>query len=113
MSVFPLIEERNVSQTPSEAKRAVERILTRANLENEATYAVIFRAVRVCLDAGMKRRETARYLGVSPRRIDRHGQYFRTARSVRSLFKGTLDSPSTYIPADEARRSLIQWAWKS
>ena len=42
-----------MNQTPPEAKQAVERILTKANPENEAAYAVIFRAVRICIEAGM------------------------------------------------------------
>lgn len=45
-----------MSQTPPEAKIAVERILTKANPENEAAYAVIFRAVKICIEAGMNRR---------------------------------------------------------
>lgn len=101
-----------MNRTPPEAKRAVERILTRANLENEAAYAVIFRAVKVCLEAGMKRKETARYLGVSPRRIDKHGQYFRTARSVRTLFKEALTSTTYPVDEENAKKALIQWAWK-
>lgn len=101
-----------MNQTPPEAKRAVERILTRANPENEAAYAVIFRAVKVCLDAGMKRKEAARYLGVSPRRIDKHGQYFRTARSVRTLFREALTSTTYPIQEEKAKKALIQWAWK-
>jgi hypothetical protein len=73
---------------------------------------VIFRAVKICVAAGMSRRQSAKYLGISARRIDRHGQYFRTARSVRNLFAGTLDAPATYIPAEEAKTKLVEWAWK-
>lgn len=102
-----------MSQTPQEAKRAVERILTKATPENEAAYAVIFRAVRICIEAGMNRKETARYLGVSARRIDRHGQYFRTAKSVRALFRGAFRATSIDLPAEEAKTSLVAWAWRS
>lgn len=102
-----------MSQTPPEAKIAVERILTKANPENEASYAVIFRAVRICIEAGMNRKETARYLGVSARRIDRHGQYFRTAKSVRTLFREAFHSRSIDVPADDAKEKLIRWAWKN
>lgn len=101
-----------MSQTPEAAKRAVGRILTKTTLENEAAYAVIFQAVKICIAAGMNRRQSARYLGVSTRRIDRHGQYFRTAQSVRTLFAGTLDAPATYIPAEQTKAKLIEWAWK-
>lgn len=101
-----------MNRTPEAAKRAVERILSKANLENEATYAVIFRAVKVCLEAGMSRRATAKYLGISPRRIDRHGQYFRTARSVRTLFSEALTSTSIPVHEENAKRKLIEWAWK-
>lgn len=101
-----------MNPTPPEAKRAVERILTKANLENEAAYAVIFRAVKVCLAAGMSRRAAAKYLGVSPRRIDKHGQYFRTARSVRTLFKEALTSTTYPMHEENAKKTLIQWAWK-
>ena len=101
-----------MSQTPEAAKRAVGRILTKANPENEAAYVVIFRAVKICIDAGMSRRQSAKYLGVSPRRIDRHGQYFRTARSVRTLFGEALTSTSIPIHEENAKRKLIEWAWK-
>lgn len=97
---------------PEVAKRAVERILTKANPENEAAYAVIFQAVKVCIDAGMSRRAAAKYLGVSPRRIDRHGQYFRTARSVRTLFREALTSTTYPVHEENAKRKLIEWAWK-
>lgn len=101
-----------MKQTPPEAKLAVERVLTKANPENEAAYAVIFRAVRICIEAGMNRRQTARYLGVPARRIDRHGQYFRSARSVRFLFGEAFRSTSIDVPAEDAKAKLIAWAWK-
>ncbi|MHA7284267.1 hypothetical protein [Arthrobacter sp. TMS2-4] len=101
-----------MSQTPPEAKLAVERILTKANPENEAAYAVIFRAVRICIEAGMNRKETAQYLGVSARRIDKHGQYFRTAKSVKTLFGEAFRSTSIEVPAEDAKAKLIQWAWR-
>ena len=101
-----------MSHTPEEAKRAVGRILTKANPENEVAYAVIFRAVKVCIAAGMSRRQSAKYLGVPARRIDRHGQYFRTARSVRTLFSEAFASTSNPIQEDNAKRKLIEWAWK-
>ncbi|OUM44678.1 hypothetical protein [Arthrobacter sedimenti] len=101
-----------MNQTPPEAKRAVERILTKANPENEAAYAVIFRAVKICIDAGMNRKEAARYLGVSARRIDKHGQYFRTARSVKILFSEAVRSTSIDSHAEEAQKALVAWAWR-
>lgn len=102
-----------MSPTPPEAKCAVERILTKANLEGEAAYAVIFRAVQICIEAGMNRRDTAKYLGISARRIDKHGQYFRTARSIRTLFGEAFRSTSIDVPAEDAKASLIKWAWKT
>ncbi|MBG6226644.1 hypothetical protein IWX63_003243 [Arthrobacter sp. CAN_A2] len=102
-----------MNQTPLEAKLAVERILTKANPENEAAYAVIFRAVKICIEAGMNRRQTARYLGVSARRIDKHGQYFRTAKSVRTMFGEAFCSTSIDVPAEDAKKRLVAWAWKS
>lgn len=101
-----------MSQTPPEAKIAVERILTKANPENEAAYAVIFRAVRICIEAGMNRRQTARYLGVPTRRIDRHGQYFRTAKSMKTLFGDAFRSTSIDVPAEDAKAKLVAWAWQ-
>lgn len=102
-----------MGKTPPEAKQAVERILTKANPENEAAYAVIFRAVKICIEAGMNRRQAARYLGVSARRIDKHGQYFRTAKSVKTMFGEAFGSRLIDMPAEDAKVKLIQWAWRS
>jgi hypothetical protein len=100
-----------MNPTPQEAKEAVKRVLAEVSREHEAAYAVIAEAVRVCGSSGMGRKETAQFLGVPARRIDRRGQYFRSLRGTRDLFRGAndarrLDSPSESVDV------IIQRAWK-
>ena len=93
-----------MSQTPPEAKIAVERILTKANPENEAAYAVIFRAVKICIEAGMNRRQTARYLGVSAGSTSTANTSAQRSRSAPCLEKPS-DPPRSTSQQKTLRRS--------
>lgn len=100
-----------MNPTPQEAQVAVKRVLAKVNKENEAAYRVIFEAVKICIVSGMNRRETARFLGVQARRIDRRGQYFRSLLATRNLYRGTL-SASAGSSADAAEvESIVRRAW--
>ena len=100
-----------MTTTPQDAQTAVKRVLAEVGKEDEAAYRVIFEAVKVCIAAGMERRQAARFLGVSPRRIDRHGQYFRTLMATRNLFRGAFSGRPTAVEADQVD-AIVRRAWK-
>jgi hypothetical protein len=98
--------------TPQQAQQAVSRVLSEAPREHEAAYRVIFQAVNICIAAGMGRRETARYLGIKARRIDRHGHYFRTLRATRDLLRGAFAARTFNNTTEAVTDSIIRRAWK-
>lgn len=100
-----------MTTTPRDAQTAVKRVLAEVGREDEAAYRVIFEAVKVCIAAGMERRQAARFLGVSPRRIDRNGQYFRTLMATRNLFRGAFSGRPTAVEADQVD-AIVRRAWK-
>lgn len=101
-----------MNPTPEDAQQAVKRVLAEVNNENEAAYRVIFEAVKVCIAAGMNRRETARFLGVQARRIDRRGQYFRSLLATRNLFRGARNAGGrAYADAADVE-AIVRRAWK-
>lgn len=101
-----------MNPTPEDAQQAVKRVLAEVNNENEAAYRVIFEAVKVCIAAGMDRREAARFLGVQARRIDRRGQYFRSLLATRNLFRGARNAGGrAYADAADVE-AIVRRAWK-
>jgi hypothetical protein len=101
-----------MNPTPEDAQRAVKRVLAEVNNENEAAYRVIFEAVKICIAAGMNRRETAGFLGVQARRIDRRGQYFRSLLATRNLFRGARNAGGrAYADAADVE-AIVRRAWK-
>ncbi|RNL59192.1 hypothetical protein [Arthrobacter oryzae] len=101
-----------MNATPQEAQLAVKRILAEVNKEHEAAYRVIFGAVKICIAAGMKRQEAAKFLGVQARRIDRRGQYFRSLLATRDLFRGAFHIERGSAADAEAVDVLVRRAWK-
>jgi hypothetical protein len=100
-----------MNPTPQEAQIAVKRVLAKVNKENEAAYRVIFEAVKICIVSGMNRRETARFLGVQARRIDRRGQYFRSLLATRNLFHGTSKSGAGSSSDAAEVEAVVRRAW--
>lgn len=100
-----------MTTSPQDAQIAVKRVLAEVGKEDEAAYRVIFEAVKVCIAAGMGRRQAATYLGVSPRRIDRHGQYFRTLMATRTMFRGAFSGRPTVVEADQVD-AIVRRAWR-
>lgn len=95
--------------TPQDAQAAITRILTQVEREHEAAYAVISQAVRICGESGMTRKETAQFLNLKARRIDKAGRYVRTPRAVRDLFRGAYRVHDyTVTPSDQ---DLAKRAW--
>lgn len=98
--------------TPQEACEAVKRVLAEVSREHEAAYTVISQAVRICVSSGMSRKETARFLDIPGRRIDKRGQYFRSLLATRDLFLSAFASRKS--PShEEAVSDIIQRAWNS
>lgn len=79
-----------MNPSPQESREAVLRVLAEVDREHEAAYAVISKAVSMCISSGMGRKETAKFLGVSPWRIDSSGRYFRSLRATRNLLHNAL-----------------------
>lgn len=101
-----------MNPTPEDAQQAVKRVLAEVNNENEAAYRVIFEAVKICIAAGMDRREAARFLGVQARRIDRRGQYFRSLLATRNLFRSARNAGGrAYADAADVE-AIVRRAWK-
>ena len=101
-----------MNPTPQDAQQAVKRVLAEVNNENEAAYRVIFEAVKICIAAGMNRREAAKFLGVQARRIDRRGQYFRSLLATRTLFRGARNAGGrAYADAADVE-AIVRRAWK-
>jgi hypothetical protein len=98
--------------TPEKAQKAVQSVLAEVPREHEAAYLVICEALRICLQAGMNRREAAGYLGISRWRIDSQGRYFRSLKATRNLLRGAF-SPAN--PGDTANsdavNAIIRRAW--
>ena len=101
-----------MNPTPQDAQQAVKRILAEVDNENEAAYRVIFEAVKICIAAGMNRRETARFLGVQARRIDRRGQYFRSLLATRNLFRSARSAGSSAYADAADVEAIVRRAWK-
>lgn len=95
---------------PQDARDAVSRVLAEVSREHEAAYAVISKAVRICVTSGMSRRETARYLGIRKHLINRSGQYVRSLRATKDLFGSafSVSDPKTR----EAIENIIERVWK-
>lgn len=97
--------------TPQDARAAVTRILAQVDQEHEAAYAVIAKAVRICIEAGMDRKKTAQFLGLRIRRINRAGQYVRTPRAVRNLLRSAFTVHDySQEPTD---RDIADNAWRN
>lgn len=88
--------------THQDARAAVTRILGQVDQEHEAAYAVIAKAVRICIETGMDRKTTAQFLGLRSRRINRAGQYVRTPQGVRDLLR------SAYRVHDYSQEPTVQ-----
>ncbi|WP_427136713.1 hypothetical protein [Pseudarthrobacter sp. S9] len=101
-----------MTATPQEAQLAVKRALSEVNKEHEAAYRVIFEAVKICIAAGMKRQEAAKFLDVQARRIDRRGQYFRSLLATRNLFRGALNSGAGSSADAADVEAVVRRAWK-
>lgn len=99
-----------MNYSPQDALDAVTRILAQVDCEHEAAYAVISRAVRICGESGMNRRETAKFLNVKVSRINKAGQYVRTPRAARDLLRSAYRVHDyTLTPSVE---EIAEAAWK-
>lgn len=76
--------------------------------EHEAAYRVIFEAVNICIAAGLNRKDTAQLLDINPRRIDKHGHYFRTIKGTLNLFRQVRNPRAAWHGTDE----IVQKAWR-
>jgi hypothetical protein len=101
-----------MSATPQEAQVAVKRVLAEVHRENEAAYRVIFEAVKICIAAGMERRDAANFLDVKAGRIDRRGQYFRSILATRDLFRGGLNAGGGSSANAADVEAIVRRAWK-
>lgn len=97
-----------MSATIDDAQEAVRRVLLATPREHEAAYRVIFEAVNICIAAGLDRKDTAQRLGIDPKRIDRHGHYFRTLRGTFNLFRQARNPRAAWHGTDE----IVQKAWR-
>lgn len=98
--------------TPDHAQAAVNRVLSEVPREHEAAYRVIREAVQICLDAGMDRKVAAIFLGISRRRIDKRGQYFRSLWATRKLFRSAFDASSAALEHQDSVDTIVRRAWK-
>lgn len=97
--------------TTHDARAAVTRILAQVDQEHEAAYAVIAKAVCICIKSGMDRQQTAQFLGVRSRRINKNGQYVRTPRAVRNLLRSAFSVHDySQEPTD---RDIADNAWRN
>ena len=98
--------------TPHEAQDAVKRVLAEVPREHEAAYRVIYEAVRVCIEAGMERGQAATFLGVSRWRIDKRGQYFRSLKATRQLFRSAFNMNGGTEMDRNSVDAIVRRAWK-
>jgi hypothetical protein len=98
--------------TPQEARTAVKNVLAEVPPEHEAAYRVIHEAVRVCIESGMERKVTAVFLGISRWRIDKRGQYFRSLRATRQLFRSAFNISGDAWAQEDFVDAVVRQAWK-
>lgn len=98
--------------TPQEARTAIKNVLAEVPREHEAAYRVIYEAVRVCIESGMERKAAAAFLGISPRRIDKRGQYFRSLQATRLLFRSAFNISRDAWAQEDVVDAIVRRAWK-
>lgn len=100
-----------MNRSPAAAARAVRAVIREVGDSHEATHLVTSQAIRICLDSGMTRRATAKFLDLPLRRISRSGAgYVRTLRETYALFRSARSSRD-YAGHSQALTAIVTRAW--